>query len=254
MSDGQQPERGMVHIGSVLGYVSPNMPSMPPPKPAKKTKVRSKKNNQPNAKLIEAVAEIESKPDKEKRAHISREFVQCSMPHRDPGKTEAWVRRNGNFTLMIEPGFDPKTKRSLGVPFGENAKLLAIWLETEAIKQGKCIKFGRSFNDFLRACGCNPDTGGGKRSAAKSMKNQMQRFFNARFSFEFSEVYAEQKLETRFNMNVARKVQYWWDLKSPDQGSFFDSEIVLDEEFYKAITANPISIDLREVIALKNSL
>ena len=261
MSDEEQAEGGMRHIGDVVGNLFPagQLPKTTPPAKAKKTVKQPE-----NRKAATAAKQILQRPDEEELAFISREFVQCSLPYRNPGKVEAWVRRNGNFTLIIQPGFDADTMRSYGLPFGENAKLLSIWLETEAVSYKNSDKyqeglpatlsFGPTFKEFLLACGCNLETGRGKRGAGALMQDQMYRFFNARFSFQYAEGNEVQGGKTRTNMNVAKTTRYWWDFKNPDQGGLFESQIVLDPDFFEAITTNPVPIDLRAVIALKNSI
>ena len=46
---------------------------------------------------------------------------------------------------------------------------------------------------------------------------------------------------------------FWWDERNPAQTALFDSYIVLDEPFYRAIVTNPVPIDLRALKALKQS-
>jgi hypothetical protein len=45
-------------------------------------------------------------PTDRDRAFMARQLVQVTLPHRDPGKVEAWQRTNGNLTLVIRPGWD----------------------------------------------------------------------------------------------------------------------------------------------------
>jgi hypothetical protein len=55
-------------------------------------------------KLIASAMDILSNPDASEPAFLARELVQCTLPHRDPGKVESWSRRNGNLTLTLWPG------------------------------------------------------------------------------------------------------------------------------------------------------
>lgn len=251
----------MRQLGDVVGNLFPadQLPKTPAPKAKRKRAAEPK-----NQKLAKAATEILRRPDREERGYLSREFVQCSLPYRDPGKIEAWVRRNGNSTLIIEPGFNEETMSSYGLPFGENAKLLSIWTETEAVRiknagkyevgQPVALLFGPSFRSFLIACGCNVDTGRGKRGAFALMQEQMFRFFNAKISFVTAEGDKVKGSKERDQMLVARKVHYWWDYRNADQDSLFESKVLLTWDFFNAITENPVPLDLRAIIALKNSI
>jgi hypothetical protein len=54
-------------------------------------------------------------------------------------------------------------------------------------------------------------------------------------------------------MEVARESRFWWDFKNPEQGGLFESEIVLGEVFFEAITAAPVPVDMRALLPLKKS-
>ena len=55
-------------------------------------------------------------------------------------------------------------------------------------------------------------------------------------------------------MEVAKSGQLWWDFKHPDQASIFSSEIVLGDALFQAFINDPIPVDFRVLMALKNSL
>ena len=45
----------------------------------------------------------------------------------------------------------------------------------------------------------------------------------------------------------------WWTPRQPDQGTLWESTVVLSERFFSEITENPVLIDLRALRALKRS-
>ncbi len=56
-------------------------------------------------------------------ALMVRELVLVTLPHKDPGDVPEWVRRNGNITLAVQPGYkdDPQDSRRrvcIGYPYG----------------------------------------------------------------------------------------------------------------------------------------
>jgi hypothetical protein len=200
------------------------------------------------------VAEIIAKPHEVDRGYMARELVLCTLPHRDPGDMPAWGRRNGNLTLILQPGIDRDTMKPLGFPYGSIPRLLLFWLTSEATRtRDRTIKLGSSLNDFLRAVGLNPNTGGGKRSDAKRLHEQMTRLFNSRISFDYREGDDTKGRTARLNMQVVSKSEAWWDFRQPDQGALFESYVVLGEDFFDAILAAPVPIDFRALKALKRS-
>src|SRR5690349_17189436 len=97
-----------------------------------------------------------------------------TLPHSDPGKVEAWSRTNGNLTLTIRPGWDYKRRRSYGYPYGIIPRLLLFWITTEAVRTGnRRLYLGNSLAAFMRELGLNPATGGGPRSDAQRLRDQM---------------------------------------------------------------------------------
>ena len=71
-----------------------------------------------NASLI---ANENAKTAKEMK-FMARAMVMATMPHLDPGDVQSWGRRNGDFSLIIQPGIiidkDTGETKSLGVPYG----------------------------------------------------------------------------------------------------------------------------------------
>lgn len=267
-SDEQGTERGLVPLGSILGGLFPpnmlaTLEQETSPQPHQKTtKVARQISTPPLAvtplaptPLAIAGAEIAARPDRAELAFQAKELLQCTLPHRDPGEVPVWVRQNGRYALVIQPGFDRKNMCSYGVPFGEIPRLVLIWLVTEAVRtKSRHIKLGNSLNDFLREIGGNPITGGGKRGDAVRMREQVRRLLRCQITFEYREGNDEQGSERFRDMKISAEDNAWWDFKNPEQGGLFESEVILGENFFNAIIANPVPIDLRAVIALKRSL
>ena len=217
-------------------------------------KENAEKPRQGKNKLARAGAAIVARPDHIEKAFLAREFVLCTLPHRDPGDTTLWVRQNGNYALALQPGANIKTKQSYGLPYGSIPRLILLWIATEAVsKKSRRIHLGKNLTRFLGEIGLDSNTGRGPRGDATRLKEQMTRLFNCRISFEYSEGDAVRGRTTRLNMEVATKVQYWWDFKSPDEDALFESEIVLGEDFFNALIASPVPLDMRPLIALKQS-
>jgi hypothetical protein len=211
-------------------------------------------------KLLDASAVIYGEYATEKdAAFIARELIQVTLPHKSPGNVPVWTRTNGNLTLIVQQGHD-RTGKPYGYPHGTVPRLLLFWMTTEALRNKakenpRCLHLGKSLKEFMLEIGLNPDNGsrGAKRSDARRLNDQMRRLFNALISFEADGEHDGRGVTARQNMLVARKTVFWWDIKNPAQGTLWDNYIELSEDFYQAITAAPVPVDVRALRALKNS-
>jgi hypothetical protein len=193
-------------------------------------------------------------------AFVARELVQASLPHKNPGNIPLWKRTNGSTTLAIQPGMNIETGESYGYPYGTIPRLLTFWITTEALRNRhkdnpRRIELGPSLTGFMIDLGLNPNNGGtgAKRSDARRLQDQMHRYFNASFSFQGSADKNGAAATARLNMHVARKTVFWWNPRQPDQINLWGSFVELSEDFYQAITAAPVPVDMRALKALKRS-
>ena len=213
-------------------------------------------------KLVEDALKISEQPDAAERAYMARQLVQCTLPHSDPGNVPVWSRRSGSMTLVIQQGYDDD-ETPIGYPYGAIPRLLLFWIVTEAnfqknrpalsMQQRRRLELGRSLAEFMRAVGLNPDNGSGKRSDAGRLKKQMTRLLDAKITFQGT-IETEQAIgKRRRGMDVTSDSELWWSVKKPEQGALWPSWIDVGENFYEAITTNPVPFDLRALRMLKRS-
>jgi hypothetical protein len=206
-------------------------------------------------KLIEASAAIRLQPDEAEAAFMARHLVQCTLPHSNPGKMERWLRRSGDLALVIQPGWDAQNDCSIGYPYGSLPRLLLFWVTTEAVRlKSRRLELGTSLAGFMRAVGLDPNTGGGKRSDAKRLRDQMERLFRCHISFD-QVVSSDDGIQRKrwMDMQVAPDGEFWWNPKQPEQATLWGSWIELGEKFFGAIVASPVPLDMRALRALKRS-
>ncbi len=205
-------------------------------------------------KLMDAAAVIRMSPGDTEAAYMARELVQCTLPHANPGKIDAWQRRNGPLTLTLRAGWDNKKNCSVGHPYGTIPRLLLFWITTEAVRTKKRrLELGHSLASFIRDVGLDPNTGGGKRGDARRLQDQMRRLFKATISFDLTIEEPHRSGEAWLDMQVAPEGVLWWDTKHPEQGTLWGSWIELGEKFFQAITAWPVPVDMRVLRAIKRS-
>lgn len=205
------------------------------------------------SKLLDAAQAIQLDPDKVEAAFIARQLVQATLPHKNPGSVPLWKRTNGNLTLAIQSGMNVETGKSYGYPYGTIPRLLLFWITTEAARtKDRRLELGNHLASFMRQLGLDPSRRG-RGSDAVRLRDQMQRLFQAKISFHQTREENGRKGNAWLNMDVAPKGVLWWDERQPDQPTLWDSWIQLGEEFFNAITAAPVPVDMRALKALKHS-
>ena len=118
------------------------------------TDKKSKPLTKAQRAIVNAGTEIRlDRATAEDAAYLARQFVQATLPHSDP-KAETWSRQNGNFTLGIQAGFNVKTGKSYGLPYGIIPRLLLFWITTEALKtKSPRLELGASMAGFMSEVG-----------------------------------------------------------------------------------------------------
>jgi hypothetical protein len=205
-------------------------------------------------RLIEASATIFGEPaGKGDAAYMPRELVQVTLPHKNPGDVPVWMRSNGNHTVGIQPGMNLQTGTSYGYPYGTVPRLLLFWITTEATqKKSRRLELGHSLAGFMAELGLDPSRGG-KRSDARRLRDQMERLFQARISFQHTLECGDRQGAARLNMQVVDRTELWWSRRDPSQAALWGSWIELGERFFDAIVAFPVPADMRALKALKQS-
>lgn len=207
-------------------------------------------------RILDASVEISMQPDAtdKNKAFLTRQLVQVTLPHSNPGNISSWQRRNGNISLVIRPGWNQEKEEPMGYPYGSIPRLLLFWITTEAIRtNSRRIELGESLAGFMRDIGLNPSTGGGKRGDGKRLKSQMDRLFRSIISLEITSDKGSVSGKRWVDMQVAPEGELWWDFKNPEQPALFGSWIELGEKFYQAIITAPVPLDKRALSALKRS-
>jgi hypothetical protein len=205
-------------------------------------------------KLVEEALAIEAEDAKAAGAlgFMARMLVQATIPHRDPGQVSAWGRRNGAFSLVIQPGvtIDALTHLplSVGLPYGSLPRLLLAWISTEAVRtQEPMVVLGDTLSAFMRELDLVPT--GGRWGSITRLRMQMKRLFSSSISctYEGEEQWANS------GFRIADEIHLWWDPKSPDQADLWQSTVTLGHKFYQELIEHPVPIDMRALKALRRS-
>ena len=171
---------------------------------------------------------------------MARLMALCCLPRTNPGDRKEYVRRNGPYTLVMNAGGLNK------LPFGNFPRLLLAWLSTEAVRtKSRVLILGPSLSKFMRTLGVYSSDG----KAYTRLRNQMDRLFNAHVSL----IYEDERGKATVNSLIARRTEFWWNPKRPDESTLWESKIELSEDFFNEIIRHPVPLDLNTLTALKRS-
>ncbi len=83
-------------------------------------------------------------------------FCLTSLPHKKLLDDQIWERRGHRVTLLVEPGTmrNGTTVVKYGVPFGSRARMILLYLQTQAIRTGsREIELGKSMRGWMERMG-----------------------------------------------------------------------------------------------------
>ena len=174
---------------------------------------------------------------------MARAMVQATMPHSRP-KGYVFKRTNGAFTLVMQAHPD------IGLPYGTIPRLLMAWLTSEAVKtKEKELILGPSLSGFMSELDLIPS--GGRWGTITRLKDQMKRLFTCSVSCSYDIENDGQWGEVGFRL--IKETKLWWDPKHPNQGTLWNSKVILSADFFEEIINHPIPIDIRVLKSLKNA-
>ena len=177
------------------------------------------------------------------RGFMARLLALCSLPRTNPGNRKEYKRVNGPYTLYMNAVGGNK------LPFGNLPRLLLAWVCSEAVRtQSRELVLGKSLSKFMRTLGIN-STSGGVRGEQTRLRNQMKRLFGCTVSM----LYQDEHGEAAVNSVMARRTEFWWNERKPDQPSLWESKIELGEDLFYEIIQHPVPLDMNTLKAMKRS-
>ena len=172
---------------------------------------------------------------------MARLMALCSLPRTNPGDRLRYIRRNGPYTLVMNAGGLHR------LPFGNIPRLLLAWLCTEAVRtQSRELILGTSLSEFMRKLDLHT-SGGSSRGDRTRLHNQMKRLFHCTVSL----IYEDERGAASMSSLIARRTEFWWNERKPDEPVLWKSKIELSEDFFNEIVQHPIPLDMNILKALK---
>ena len=106
-----------------------------------------------NRAVVEAASAYLSSEDTD-IGYLFSGWAQAALPHRRLPDSAAWQVTTDRITLIVQPGLRPATDgtpTSVGVPYGSRARLILLYLQTEAVRtNNREVELGRSLHAWLR--------------------------------------------------------------------------------------------------------
>lgn len=176
-------------------------------------------------------------------------WAQAALPHRKLPDDQPWQLASERVTLVIEPGRRPGKAGELihvGVPFGAHARLIMLFLQTEALRtNSREIQLGGSLRQWLTRMGV--PIGG---TAAKSVRDQAERISRSRLSFHIG---PQGNLSGLVNQSILDRAIFLDVNDDAAQGRLSLETAKLSEGFFEQLQRHPVPIEEAAIKALSNN-
>jgi hypothetical protein len=174
-------------------------------------------------------------------------WAQCALPHRKLADDAAWEISTERVRLVVEPGRRPSGNDGplqwVGVPFGSHARLILLYLQTEALKTGsREIEMGRSLRDWLRRIGLSV---GGRTGLL--VKEQAERISRCHLTFHL-----QGKMTGLINQSIVDRALFIEDSEDR-QGRLSLETAKLSEGFYEQLRRHPVPLEEAAIRAINNN-
>ena len=176
-------------------------------------------------------------------------WCQAALPHRRLPDAKGWQVDVDRVCLIVEPGMrrgpdgDPVP---VGVPYGSRARLILIYLQSEALRTGsRDVVLGNSLRDWMKRMGIPV---GGKNLSI--VREQTERISRCRLTFE---VRAGNRLglASQSIMDTAIFLDPTEDASG--QTAMFAQTARLSEQFYEGLRRHPVPLEEAAIGPISNN-
>ena len=160
-------------------------------------------------------------------------FAMTSLPHK---RIEAplWRREGHRTTLLVESGRH-RNGDLIGVPYGSIARLILLYLQTEAIRTNSPeVELGRSMKSWMGEMSL---TTGGR--TYQLVTEQARRISGCRLTF-FTD--RENGAERRHNGAFVQDAISLSGVMDDDQPTLWQDRVRLDEGFWRSLQEHPVPV------------
>jgi hypothetical protein len=179
-------------------------------------------------------------------------WAQCALPHKKLADDTPWSISAERVRLMVEPGRravgeDGQNFEWVGVPFGSHARLILLYLQTEALRTGsREIELGGSLRQWLGRIGVS--VGG---MTGRSVRDQAERISRCRLTFHLT-TGSGGKVAGLVNQSIVDRALF---IEEGDkrQGRLSLETAKLSEGFFEQLQRHPVPLEEAAIRALNNN-
>ncbi len=195
--------------------------------------------------VVEAAAAYLSSEDTD-IGYLFSGWAQAALPHRRLPDDAAWQVTTDRVTLIIQPGLRPAldgTPVSVGVPYGSRARLILLYLQTEAVRtNSREVELGRSLHAWLRRLEIPI---GGKQMA--TVRDQAERISRCRLSFQIRQG-NRTGLVNQHILDTSMFIE-----EDSAQGGLFVEKASLSQSFFDELKKHPVPVEEAAVRQIANN-
>lgn len=177
-------------------------------------------------------------------------WAQCALPHRRLADDRPWEIASERIRLVVEPGRRPSGADGtgplefVGVPFGSHARLILLYLQTEALRTGsREVELGRSLRDWLGRIGVSV---GGR--TGRLVRDQAERISRCRLTFHLQ----GGRSAGLINQSIVDRALFIEDSEA-GQGRLSLETAKLSEGFYEQLRRHPVPLEEAAIRAINNN-
>ncbi len=192
---------------------------------------RIRANSKSRRQAVDAAAMILA--DEEFRLGITHAgFAMTSLPHKRIAGPH-WKREGNSTKLFVESGINSNGDL-IGVPYGSFARLILLYLQTEAIRTSSPeVELGRSMKSWMIRMSLS--TGG---QTYRLVSEQARRISACRLTFFTERAGAEH----RHNGAFVRDAISLSGVVDENQPSLWQDKVRLDDGFWESLKAHPVPV------------
>jgi hypothetical protein len=180
-------------------------------------------------------------------------WAQCALPHKRLEDHAPWGIVSEKVKLMVEPGrrqvVAPDGSQSfefVGVPFGSHARLILLYLQTEALRTGsREVELGGSMRAWLARVGI--PAGG---MTGKSVRDQAERISRCKLTFDIT---TGARTSGLVQQTIVDKALFIEADDGVRQGRLSLETAKLSEGFFEQLQKHPVPLEEAAIKALSNN-
>ena len=196
--------------------------------------------------VIDAAANYLGTDDAE-IAFLYSGWAQAALPHKRLADDASWQIRTDYLTLIVQPGVrsnETGAPTHVGVPYGSRARLIFIYLQSEALKNNSCeIELGKTLREWLRRLGIPI---GGK--SVEAVREQAERISRCNMTFEMR----RGDRSGLVNQHILDTAMFVSDPAGVGRGQFLE-KATLSARFFEQLKRHPVPIEEAAISAIANN-